>query len=438
MTAINSRLTKRLNFNSKIIWLAIVFLTAVIAGISITDEKWIYFGVILSPFVIYICIEKPFIFPFGLYVLLLPFDSVLAVVSSTEGATLTKFLGMLTILVLSLKGLFEKKFKKPGTTSILWSLFILYSFITFWWAIEPQKVMSRLPTAIGLFLLYLVVANIYIRRNEFETIKWCILVGGLATSILTIYAYKASGIRETISFGNRSAEANYSAYSLLFSISISIGTMMKQKSRVRKLLFGVVVFFIVFAVLVTGSRGGMLGVATIIIVYILYSKQKITIGTIAIVLGIAVIPFIPDFFFERWGKAVETGGAGRLDIWYVGCIALKKYWINGAGLSNFNYAYTEFENYAPTFQGTHRASHNLYLGIFVQLGLVGMTLMILAIWKHYKAIQTRVAIYDNETVMLKASFWGILLSSFFLDPVWRKDFWLLWIVIMMRNNILIK
>ena len=53
-----------------------VVLSAIMTGLSIADGNWLYVGIMFIPLVIYICIIKPFIFPFGLYVLLLPFDNV--------------------------------------------------------------------------------------------------------------------------------------------------------------------------------------------------------------------------------------------------------------------------------------------------------------------------------------------------------------------------
>jgi hypothetical protein len=41
---------------------------------------------------------------------------------------------------------------------------------------------------------------------------------------------------------------------------------------------------------------------------------------------------------------------------------------------------------------------------------------------------------DINAVILKAGFWSMLVSSFFLDTVWVKPFWLLWMMVTIYAN----
>ncbi len=162
---------KRVNFNSDVIWIVIVLFFSVITGTAIADTKWVYFGIVLIPFILYICIKKPFIFPFGLYVFLLPFNAVLALTGSAKGATLTKFLGILVILVLSLKGAFEKRLKQPDYAAVWMVLFVLYGALSMLWAIDGKIGLEFLRTTTGLLILYLVSKSYQIDRSEYETLK---------------------------------------------------------------------------------------------------------------------------------------------------------------------------------------------------------------------------------------------------------------------------
>ncbi len=435
-----TRVIKGANSNSNVIWLVIIVLSAAITGVAIADKKWVYFGVLLSPLIIYLCIHKPFIFPFGAYAFLLPFDSLLSVMGTSQGATLTKLMGVLTILVFSLKGAFENKLKKPDAASIWWILFVMYGILSVWWAIKSEFVLSRIPTAVGLLLLYLVASSYQIKKREYETLKWFILVGGFLAAIFTIYTYTtgfsyAPGVqRSTLDIGGRTANPNLIAFSLLIPVTVSITMMLNERKNIMKSLLGIVFAIILFGIIITGSRGCMLGVAAIFIVYILSIKQGITHWTIFIIIGTVVILFASDIFLERWKGTLEDRGAGRLEIWYVGWKSLEKYWLIGAGLNNFIVVFDEFAHYAPS-KGKGYACHNLYLGMFVTLGIIGITLIGLAIRKHYKAINSRFTHYNYDAIMLKASFWGVLLSCMFGDYAWNKSFWLLWIMIIMYKNI---
>lgn len=436
---ITTRMIKSVNFNNKVILFVIILFIAIITGIVIADGKWLYYGLVFIPLIIYLCIEKPFIFPFGVYVFFLPFDDLLSVMGSDKGATLTKFLGILTILVLSLKGGLENKLKKPDAASIWWILFIMYGVLSVLWAITPDLVLNKIPTAVGLLLLYLVASSYQIKKCEYETLKRFVLAGGLSAAILTIYQYTSSHLladsqRATVSFGERVVNPNGIAFSLIIPAAVCIAMMLNERNNIIKALFMFVLGVILFGIVVTGSRSGMLGVATVFIIYIL-SIRQITFYTILIIIGVIILSLIPDFFVARWGKTIEGDSAGRLDIWYVGYKSLGKYWSVGAGLNNFTKAYDEFANYAPVFRKWGYASHNLYLGLFVQLGVVGITLMFLAILKHYKTIKSQFTQYKVDTVVLRASFWAILVICIFSENIWEKTFWLLWMMIMMYKNV---
>lgn len=436
-----TRIIKSVNFNSNVIWLVIVLSIAIITGIAITDEKWLYFGVPLSPLIIYLCIHKPVIFPFGLYVLLLPFESALSVTGSSGGATLTKFLGVLTILVLSIKGAFENKLKKPDAASICLVLFVLYGALSVTWAIQPDSTLSILPTAVGLLIFYLIVASYKFQKNDFDTIKWCIIIGGFLSAFYSTYNYESTlslesaQERATLSIQGREAGAATFAFSLIMPVLVCIQMMIERKKIVMKALFGVVIGVILLGIIITGTRAAMLGVGVGIITYILSLKQKITFVTISIVVGIILVPFIPDLIFERWGQAVESGGSGRLSIWYVGIKVLEKYWPIGVGLNNFHFGFSEFAHYARDYGFKYADAHNTYLRIFAELGIVGFTLMTIGIVKHYRLIKPRFNYYNNNHVMLKASLLAVLVTSTFGGLIWTKPFWLILMMIMIHKNV---
>ncbi len=431
----NIRMKKSAFFNKHVLWFSIVLLIAAITGISIADGKWIYFGIMVAPFVIYVCIEKPFIFPVGLYCFLLPFDEVLAISGIGGGATVTKLLGVLGILVLSIKGMVGKKFKKPDYATIWWILFLLSVILTGFWA---QKHTSIVPTTLtGLLILYLVTSSYQINRSEFETLKWCILLGGLVAAAYTIINNQAVvGDRVTLGTEERHATLNKFAFSILFSVSIGIQSIFKQKNIYRKGIFCVILGVILYCIVITSSRGAVLSGGVIFCMYIVFSKQKITYLSVLIIVCIALATILPVTFLDRWKDTLETGNsAGRGDIWGVGLMCLKKYWIFGAGYHNFPTVYTEFAIYAKRYVGTNRAPHNIYLSTFVELGVLGFSLFVVAQIKHYQAIRSYVSSNDSDQIMLKASFFGLLLASFFLDTIETKSFWLLWMMIMLYRNI---
>jgi hypothetical protein len=426
---------------NKMLWSVCGLILIFIIGVAITYEKWLYLMALLIPLSIYFFMKKPFIFPFGLYALLLPLDSLLSITDNPEGLKLTKLLGVLTILVLLLRGSFEEKLKRPHITAIYWILLILYGLLSMVWAIDPTIAQNRFSTAIGLLVLYIVVSSYKIEKNEFNAVKTLIITGGLLAAIATIYNYQ-SGVfyvaqRASLKFGEASSNPNLLGFSLLIPIAVCIEAMFNQKKKKKIAFLGIVFALMLLCLILTSSRGAMLGAVTIFIVYFISIKKKFAFVTIAIIVGIILLPFISDFYLERWGSIIETGGSGRLSIWYASSMVIKKYWLLGAGLNNFPVAFNEFADYAVDTIYRLRDPHNTYMSILGELGIIGSLLLFVGIWKHYQAIKLKSVNndYNSTQIMLRAAFWAILVSSFFGSYLWKKSFWLLWMMILMHRNV---
>lgn len=439
----NNRIRSVVNKNTNYILLLLTFIAAIIVAWAIVSENWIYLAIVFSPFLLFLSIKKPFIFPFGLYAFLVPLDSVLTIANVETGPTATRYLGLLTIFIILIKGSVEKKFIKPSVPTIVFVLFVMYAFSSILWATDQETVWFRIPNAGSLLFLYVIVTSYKVQKSEYEILKWCILAGGFLAAIFVIYNYShikeiaisAESARGTIEFGERRSELNHFSFSLFLPVSIGIERLFKQKSKILKGIICVTLFSMLLSIILEGSRGGLIGIAIIFFVYILSIKRKLGFGTISIILGIGLSYFVSDFIIERWQRGIETGGSARLPIWYVGLHALSKYWPIGVGLNNFGFAFTEFADHAYDNTGTFRAPHNIYLAHFVDLGIVGFSLMLLGIWKHYQAIQSQPAQYKIDSIMLKSTFWAMLVASCFLDTFWRKPIWLLWMMILMQKSV---
>ena len=393
----------------------------------------------ILPFLIFLALKKPYWFPFGLYLFLLPFDSVLSLPGGE--ATLTKFLGVATMAALIATGLLRHRMTRPDFAALWWVLLIAYGIISMTWAIDAKRVVSGIPSALGLLVLYLVVASYRFSKDEFELLKKIILAGGVVAGIYSIYlfftgsSYIRTG-RASIMLAERTTNPNMFAFSLLIPASICIERILNQKKLIYKILFGSIIMIMLFGIGISGSRGGFLGLGVIVIVFILHGKQKVTFSMIAATLAILLFALLPEIFVSRLQEAIESQGSGRLGIWYVGWHALQKYWLIGAGASNFTEVYNEFAGYAPYFMGYGRGPHNIYLGLLIELGVIGFAILIAGIVKHYRAIvKVGVSLDNNNDIMLKAAVWGVLISCFFSTFIWTKDFWLVWMLIMMHKNI---
>ena len=416
---------------------------ALIVAIAITDVKWVYILLLCVPFIIYISLKKPFIFPFGLYVFSIPFENLLIMSGAQQGATLTRVIGLLTIFSLLVKSCFEKKLRAPDKITLWWVLFALYCLLSIAWSICPDSLIVRAKTIIGLLALYMVVSSYRMQKKEYDMLKWFILLGGVLCALLTVYSYH-KGMSDfggaarvsVMSLNDKGVNgANKQAFDMLIPVSICLGMMLKKRKLPAKIVLFVTLIMMFFGIIFTGSRGGLAAGLAIVLYFCLFTKKKMKFAILASVTAVTVFSFMPQFYIDRINKSVETHADGRADIWYVGWQALKKYWLFGTGLDGFPSAYTEFVNYTPAFMGLNRAPHNVIVGMSVELGIVGITMMIMGLIKHYSALSLKRGTFNMDQIVLKAAFWGIMISGLSLDMIWNKTFWLLLMMITMQKYI---
>jgi O-antigen ligase len=429
------------NFRKKLPILFFGILNAVLIALVVAGSKWYLAPIIIAPYFIYFSMKNPFILPFGLYVILIPFDSILDIIGFAQGATLTKLLGILTISVLSLKGFFEKKFIQPTSVSLTLTLLVAYCFMTNVWAIRQGAVFSQLPTLVGLLVFYLIASSYKIQAREFDALTWCILFGGILASALTFYSFE-NGLsfehtrRATVTLWDDSINPNVIGISLLMPLSICLRIILASHRKMLKILLLCTFLFMSYVVIITGSRKALIGVAIILAVYNSHIKHKMTFSTLALVAIAALLLIAPDYLTERVASSLADRGAGRLDIWDVAIVAVKQYWLLGAGLGNFPLAFNKFMNEGGgNFVGFARDAHNIYLMFLVETGIIGLSLLLWTFKKHYNLLKPRFVSDDLNVVMLRASFWSILFVGFFANIFLAKSFWLMLMMIAMYRNV---
>ena len=410
--------------------------SAALIAKGIADMRYLYIGILFVPALLYIGLRDPFIFPLGAYVFLVPFDSILMLTGGSSGPTLTKYLGIATIVVLLVKGSAEHRLHQPRAAALWLGLFVFWGILSGWWAIDPGQTFYRLPTAAGLLLVYWVVAAYRVDQRDFDLLSGFCLAGGIAAALFMLYYYSTQGVveRATIVMGEQQADNNEAAFTLLLPASIALQKIRTLRSAGRILMTAAFVL-IVAGLVVTGSRGALLGFLCILFIHLAFIRRKALSFGLTLAGVMLLLSVTPDFFLERWRDSLDSGGAGRTSIWYVGWKALERYWLLGSGLHNFPFAYTEFADYAPAFKGLYRGAHNIYIETFVELGVVGIGMMAGWIWKHFSILRCASSGRAPSAVALAAAFAGCLVSSAFVGILWVKAFWLAPLLIAVHGNL---
>ena len=414
-------------------------LLALLLGVTIGEGKWLFVVAIAA---VTLVVLRPVEISLGAFALLVPFDTVGVLGSGKSGTTLNSLVGAITAVVLILLGLAGGRLDRPRRDTVAWALFVGWAAISTLWARDLTMALAFLPTALALLTLYFAAVSIRFTRREFGWVIACTIVGGLIAALFSIYSFRHGisyhgmrAMRSSLIIGDRETDPNDFANTLLLPFSLTVGIFLGARRGVMRICILGVAAILLIAIFLTMSRGGLLSLLAIAVVFAYRFRLKLQ-ALIPVAVGGFLLLAVPGLFFQRIAESIDSGGAGRTNIWKVGLASLKSYGLFGAGLGNFPAAYDRFKAYAPHFEGYSRASHNIYLGVFVELGIVGVILLVNALRTELRGRKFASAISPfHAAVACEAASWGMLVGGFFLDVLWRKGFWLVWILLAVASRL---
>ncbi len=408
-----------------------VALLAIITGIVIGQGHWLYAGAIC---LIVLLVFRPVEVSLGLVVLLMPFESVTAI-WGPENRSLLWFASALAACVLLGVGIVNRRLDRPPKAALWWILFICWGTASILWAYDPQVALQRLPTAWALLGMYVTAVSFRIRQQELQWTVLLTIVGGCAAALFSIYQFyqgqywAGTSMRASMVVGETETNPNRFGVGLLIPMALAASSFLSARRSWTKLRNVCAVAIIGLALLLTMSRTAFLG--AIVVAFVFGRRLAAKRRFIVVIALLAVLTFfMPAIFFTRIQQAAASGGSGRVDIWKVGVITLKKYAVFGAGLDNFRVVYQNYSGYAPRFMGFVRDPHNIYLGMAVEGGIIALLLFFLAANAQRKRIanthQTRAS---TLLIACEATFWSMLVCGVFENILWSKVFWLSWILL---------
>ncbi|MGC9019431.1 MAG: O-antigen ligase family protein [Candidatus Bipolaricaulaceae bacterium] len=405
--------------------------------------------VVIAPLgLLYFFVRSPVIFPFGIYAALLPFDNVLGL--ETVG-TLTRYFGIATVVAFLANRLIlgQGRVFKPPSVIWGWLTFLLLASLSSLWALSPESTFRGLFTLIGLFLIYLCAGIYPVEKREVEVLKGLIVLGGCLAAACTLFLYAqrvtyGESIRASLVFGEaRKADPNQLATSLVLPLVLSLEWIARPNSLPKKWSF-VSTVVILLAILLTGSRGGVLSAAIAMLIFLwrmhkrLSKRSVIAAGlVITTIVAVLALGFLPQNLLERFNLNVvlSSEGAGRFSIWKIGVISFLNKPLLGYGYENFPYAYDLFYSQVPVSYdpGIHRPAHNIYLQIFVETGIIGGFLLLAVFWQHWR-LARRLSRKDPASAAVEAILIGVLAAGLTLGNLYWKYFWLAFSLILVVAN----
>lgn len=369
-------------------------------------------------------------------IFLIPFPEYRRFSDFVGDITLIKVVGVCTVCYAILKHLQGVRIGFwPKGSQVFW--FICY-FLGLFTIHFSMKVLSDWSVHIALFYVMMVLVD------SLETIIKSFVITVLAMLVncyqswkgLYLYGYY---LRPTGSFG----DPNYFALGLIVSIAMAV-CLYKLYPKFRVLSIGAVLMLF-FTLLLTSSRGGILGLAVMFILFLRglgqFRKIIIYLTLVTAIFVTITIYFSPDTLSRIQGDNYSTKSSteNRIELIIAGLNMIKANMLTGVGYQMFKESAKE---YNPEITGRGFIAHNSYLSVAAELGLPIFSLFFALLIATYRQINkmTKIAKVDERlfTVVntIKIAFVGYCCSIAFLTAEREKYLWLLIFFIMALSKIL--
>jgi O-antigen ligase len=257
-------------------------------------------------------------------------------------------------------------------------------------SLEPFATKSTVIHLIALFIFFAAMLAYFDSAKRLRKIVLVITIFGFLYAFYSILQAVLSptriyGIYEprfATPFGSFVNRHNFAAF-MEMAIAVPLGLMFTGAiARDKRLLYVTAIGLMGIALLLSGSRGGLVALlAEIFFLIILTTKTK-GYGQIALKIGLAVALFATivvgsvliggESSLTRFAETAVSSDitTNRTHIWNVSLDVIKNHPVFGAGLGAFPQAYTAFD----TLNGMERVeqAHNDYLQILADAGIVGL------------------------------------------------------------------
>ena len=408
-------------------FLAGALAAAMIAGAPMIPFSGSTFGIeaavalALAPVAIALAIERPIIFPYALWAALVPFDNLLVLPGIGK---IAKPLGAAAALAAIVSMLVRRRALIPSAAVGGWVLLAAFATASQWWSEDTALGTLMLQMLGGLLAVGAIIAMVPADETDLIALFCGVVGGGTAASIFAIMVHSATGQWIYIN----SIDHNHFGAALILPALAATAAAISLREPVRVTLCALAAAICVAGIGITESRGALIsfgfGVAYLIV---RSPHRKRLIG--AVLAGVAMLALIPGVF-ARFNDPTTGDASGRYQIWHIGFAAFKHRWFAGHGFGSFLSAYqSSFLEYSQSVATAQRIqqSHNILVQFGVELGLVGLALLLLAWWWQFRALR-RIGLHEggwtDARFAIEANTIALFVAAMSLDFVTFKYTWL--------------
>ena len=408
----------------------VLLLLWISAGVASGDVKTVVLGlaVVCGPFLLALAYFRPYLFPYGLFIVIQPFENLLGGARSGSVIKLMVVSASAAVVVYMFR---QRRLVRPPITLAIAVVYVLWTLLSSTWAVEMELGLVDAQTLASLVALFAVMALAPITERDLRTICGAIIASGIAASIYGIWYFltypPTDDGRLAIHFVDRAIDSNQFADGLMAPIALALVGLLHARKVHSVLGYVAALAILAEGVVISLSREAMFGCVAMGVVFVVMSRRRL-LGLALMIPAFAVLPLLVPAIASRFMTAISTGGAGRTSIWQVDIHAWMMHPIIGWGAGSAFQAYNaNLLQVAPRiFAGWSRPPHNAPLHTLVDLGAIGFVLLIACYFltfRQMQGIRRGDRLYDLR-VAFTAAFVAFGVVSFFIDNSTDKYVWI--------------
>ena len=244
---------------------------------------------------------------------------------------------------------------------------------------------------IPVLLIFVLMVNTVTSPRRIERICWVIVLAFGYVSARAWFDYArgvnmVEGGRIAGAAGGFFENPNDLALNLASFLPLAMMYVKRRGPFLKRVASLGITVLMLGAIIFTKSRSGMLGTAAMMVVYLLVTRSLKPTTMIGLVMaGMLVLPILPDSFWYRMSSITDeskdtTGSAEqRWELMQKAWAVFLDHPLTGIGAGQFqNFAY-------PGEKRTWRVTHNAYLQIGAEIGILGLAAFIYLIVRAFRA-----------------------------------------------------
>lgn len=334
----------------------------------------------------------------------------------------------------------------PGGSYIL-ALFLGWAAISVVWA-NGEGFYTDLSRYLLNAVLFVIVYSAVRTRRGAGLVIGGFIAGASLTALYGIVARPVIDPSDAARLTSTIGDPNELASAMIAGVSLAVGALLGVRHLTGiRLAAGGAASIMLLAFLLTGSRGGLVGLAVALVVAVVvadrWRPRAVVAATVVAAVTAAFFAFYaPDDIRDRVLAATNgesRSQEGRDTIWVVALRMAEDRPVAGVGLASFD---DEAVSYAVEPGRTFRTdevidnvsvAHNTYLQIWAELGLVGLALFLAVVAFSLSSAFRAALIFKRQgdltmEVLARAllvALMGVLAADFFISQHFSKVLWLL-------------